>query len=737
MFKQKRIIYIFTILVFGVLLVPLVYWAELLYPLVTTKALLFKTLILGALPFYLYLFITEPKTRPELKNPLTLSLCIFVVISFLSAFMGQNITRSLLGNFERMGGVVFLVYGLLLYLYLQMLAQLDAKRFYQFLQGVFWVSVLACIYGVWVVAGFPKLFPDPSLPRVSSTFGNPIFFASYLIISLGITLFLAAREERRFQKRVYVAGFLLQLLNLYLTGTRGAFVGLLLGIVIGSVVYFFLSKTRTGKVWSGGVILAIIIVISSALFLGGTYNNNSLIKRATSFKDSNTTSRLIQWKMALRGFKDHPVLGVGPENYNLIANTYFDKTLYQYDHSWFDKPHNLPLELLSTYGSIGLLSYLAIIIATLWVFFKGMRSGLLSLFEFVVLATTVVTYQIQNLFVFDTVSAFIMFIVLSAFAGYIWTESAQSTARKKAVLHPFAPIIFWSSVGAVLVLVYLQVIIPARILTNINMGFAIDIKNPELAKESFDRAAGIPFNYDPGELGVKYEEFAIRVAQDSPKKSDTQFVNAALDGAIGTLERAVQKTANNPIYWYKLGNLYNTKAFYNKTDPNPRAEFAIEKSISLVPTRIEPLFFLVQTRALQHRTADVLKISEDIVAAVPSNAEAKWRLALAYKDAKRDEDAVRMGELALSQGYQFKLVREFQWLINYYVDKGNFTRVATLYEQAVALSPGDDQLYEGLAAVYAKLGEKEKAIAAARKVAELKPERAADVEAFIKAINSK
>jgi tetratricopeptide (TPR) repeat protein len=274
----------------------------------------------------------------------------------------------------------------------------------------------------------------------------------------------------------------------------------------------------------------------------------------------------------------------------------------------------------------------------------------------------------------------------------------------------------------------------AKVLHNLNYAYSIGVKQPTTADKYFQLAASQPFIYDPGDLGIKYSEFAISIGQDEADILNHNFINQALDNSAAVLEKETAKVNNNPIYWFHLANDYDTKSILNKTPVDPRSITAVNNAIALAPNRVEPKFFLVQIYGLQNDIPKVVSESEEIAREVPFFPDVQWRLALAYKDAGRLDDAVRVGEQAISEGYQFKLVQEFKWLINYYADQQNYQRVADLYEQAVKLSPEDYQLYASLATVYAKLGEKDKAIQTAQKVVQLNPASQPSVDAFIKSL---
>ncbi len=71
-------------------------------------------------------------------------------------------------------------------------------------------------------------------------------------------------------------------------------------------------------------------------------------------------------------------------------------------------------------------------------------------------------------------------------------------------------------------------------------------------------------------------------------------------------------------------------------------------------------------------------------------------------------------------------------LLNYYSEKKDWNRVIKLLVRLTQLSPKDASVWADLAKIYAQNGQKDEAIEAALKAAELEPKFQADVENFIK-----
>jgi hypothetical protein len=301
--KNKFARYIFFVLIALVSITPLWTFKELFYPYITSKAFYFRILIQLAAPFYLYLLITEPGLRPKIKNPLNLSILAFLAVNYLSAIFGENITRSLWGNYERMGGVWYFTHLTALYFYFLAVGQAGLKYLKFFFHAFLLILAVLVLNGVFGKLGGPVLTPDPSLPqRVSSSFGNPIFFASYLIIPFFLSVYFAYKEKSSLLKWLYILSSFLCILGIFLSATRGALVGLVVaGIIFGFIYVFFSGYSKTRK-------LGYLVLVTAAVFIITIFlirvklPEESSIRRLTSLSDTNSKARLIQWKMAYLGF---------------------------------------------------------------------------------------------------------------------------------------------------------------------------------------------------------------------------------------------------------------------------------------------------------------------------------------------------------------------------------------------------------------------------------------------------
>lgn len=732
---KKTIGTIFFGLVCLSLLTPFLVFKDLLFPFVTSKAFYFRIVIELALPLYAYLIFVDGSLRPKIKNPLNIAVVLFLVASFIAALLGGNVLKSVFGNFERMGGAYYLAHLTLLYFYLVLLAQMGGNYLQKFLKMLVAVGTLCSLDAVMVWLSHNHfLLNDPSYPRVSGSFGNPIFIASFLVIPMFVAAFFALGAEKLGKKIFYYILAALQLWAIFLSGTRGAIVGLEIGLFVGAVLFVAFNKKSRLKIYGGAAIAVFLVGLGLLFAFHNRLPPDSMLKRLFSLKDGNTQARLVQWKTALTGFKDAPIFGTGPESYYVISNKYYNPEIYNYDKSWFDKPHNYLLEVLVTTGIAGMLAYLAMLVFSGLALYRGFRKELLSLAEFCLLIAGLIVYEIQNLFVFDTVSASIAFFVFVGFCGYLLQETSGE-AKSNSVKTQFLPNSFVVAVSlftalAAAVLIFVTNYQGLKVAKNVNYGYAYGAVDAEKSENYFETARFAGFNFDPAELASKYADVAMSAAQSSDRVNPA-LGRQMLQNAIAAEESSVLRVPNDPISWQNLANLYITKSVVEKTSLDPRAQEAANKALALAPLRPEPQMLQTRIFLFQNNIAGAEQTLQNLLKTIPKEFDAVAQLALVYHYTAKDADGAALIEKALNEGFVPHQASEIAWVGDYYAKQGKFADAVRIYELATTVEPNNINVYWSLALVYPKVGQKDKAIAIAQAIERAEPSRTKEMEDFI------
>lgn len=163
--------------------------------------------------------------------------------------------------------------------------------------------------------------------------------------------------------------------GLAFTYTRGAW----LGAAFGVLGFFVLTELR--HTWRA-LLLVFLVGIAGAAFIGP--ERAALFQRMRSITNpSANQDRIFLFRSALRIFGDHPVLGTGLNTFSLVYPAYRspDASLLTAhgivpDPSTKPFAHNILLNMAAEGGTLGLLSFVAIVIAAViagWRWYAGGR----------------------------------------------------------------------------------------------------------------------------------------------------------------------------------------------------------------------------------------------------------------------------------------------------------------------------------------------------------------------------
>lgn len=233
------------------------------------------------------------------------------------------------------------------------------------------------------------------IARAYGTLPDPNILGGFLVFSLLATFFLFVHGSKKSKIGLSVAIFL-QFFSLFITFSRSAFVG----IALGSFVFFSLdflrisiekkkegiSKAQRSSFSSKSLMLVLIGVfsISILLFYPQLLNRGGYLNYKNTPAQGADSERVFYQKIANKMIKEHPLTGVGFNNYILGIKEHSQQEVpYVYSHP----VHNIFLLVASETGLIGLASFCMFIITTIWAM---VRKGLTS--ETVLLTSLIVAF---------------------------------------------------------------------------------------------------------------------------------------------------------------------------------------------------------------------------------------------------------------------------------------------------------------------------------------------------------
>ncbi len=189
-----------------------------------------------------------------------------------------------------------------------------------------------------------KMFSDIKT-RVYSTLDNPNVLGEYLIMLMPVAFALFIKMKGSFQKTLYALCNIVMFACLMYTWSRGAWVGVMIGIV-----FFILLKDRR---W--------LVACIAGLLLMPSVLPESILSRITSIgnvKDSSTSYRVAVWIGSARMMKDYWFSGIG------LGPDAFLKVYPQYALGGADfalHSHNFYLQWIIDMGIAGIFVYFGIV----------------------------------------------------------------------------------------------------------------------------------------------------------------------------------------------------------------------------------------------------------------------------------------------------------------------------------------------------------------------------------------
>lgn len=230
--------------------------------------------------------------------------------------------------------------------------------------------------------------------RLTGTFGSAAYLAAACTLLLPIVIYSALNAQRSAAWRLAATiGSLGLISSLIGSGTRGAWAAMV-GISIAVVA----RGWRPPKWW----LLAASTVAIATMLLGGS------LHRIGSTFDTNQaggSSRVDEWRVAIKTLSHHPLVGVGPEGYRLAFREGVDAN-YERKHGRDvqpDRAHNSLLDMAIVAGLPGLALYLAVLVlvsSAIWRRIAAVNASIVDASMIGAAAVGLAAYQAQQLFLF-------------------------------------------------------------------------------------------------------------------------------------------------------------------------------------------------------------------------------------------------------------------------------------------------------------------------------------------------
>lgn len=786
MAKEKNIIAVISFLELSVicllvltLMTPLLFNSAFLFPFISTKTFYFRTLVEIALIFYLPLIALSPQHRP-VRSPLIWAVAAYGTILAFTSIIGVNPYRSFWGNIERGEGLLTLSH--LGAWWIMVISLFRTRRAWiGFLSATAVVGVLESGYALLQRIEVPwpwVIYSGAS--RISGTIGNPAFLGSYLLLlSLVILLlFFQVKQHALRWLLLILIGFEMALV--YQTQTRGTLLGIAIGLLVLAVLFITLNPALVHKRKTVNLRLIaiglIMFVCAAGTILWASresdwIENFPALRRIASISPNDITvqSRFYAWDSSWKGWRDRFLLGYGYENYHIAFNKYFHPEIFldQGSQLWFDRAHNILFDQAVQAGLLGLLSYISIFACSFWLLWRAAAHPLQisavpqilshgSRIAPLAIIAGLSAYVTQNLFVFDTLSSYLLLLLVLA---YIVRHTATAHPEKNAAPYRMPPV-----AGACVALIAAVILsfafyhfnfLPAK--ANMKAIEALQYsnratnplpgENPTLVARSFYSKTFDTFKeslsygtYQSAEIRQKMSEIAMIAARHAAIPNDLKKEIYQL--AIDELQINLDEDPGDVQNLMYMMTVYNASKQYDTSRIQKVIDLGYD-AIKLSPQRPQIYFDMGQAAISLQKFDDGIAYFQKALELNPKPYESQWNLGAALILAGNPDKAQMIFDNMINSGFAFYGRDNIVRLDNVYRIAHQYEHALALYERARAENEAEREFFtQKLASVYAEYaawlknkGDHQAAAAAVDQAVSLDPQLAGEAESFKKSLN--
>jgi len=570
--------------------------------------------------------------------------------------------------------------------------------------------------------------------RMFSTLGQPDWLGAYLAVLLPViaALFINFYTEKKIVISAKLAAlknhnfliaasffvfFVLSYISLLYTESRSAIAAFWI-VILALIVYYFFFYVKPGfdrtKLSLDFKLAAIIFLTVGAVtfFAGqpfGQLEKFTLIGIESHFAkptvSKSTTPapapqvtvpgtelggtdsgkiRLYVWEGALAIWKNNPIFGSGLETF-AFAYYQYRPVAHNLTSEWnflYNKAHNEYLNYLATTGTVGIVTYLLMIGAFLFVsakfLYKNRKKKSREEFLIAAILAGYISILISNFFGFSVVMINILFYIIPAFvfmlAGLINYEKAYTFtfSRKQGYDLNVAGKI---SVGiASLLTLYL-------LFTLVNFwnadrdyyfGSNFDIagnydKAYAFLKQAVDKRPSEPtfkneLSYNNAVLGASVLAQSLQSKQQNTQQN-TQIAQELIQAAMSNTNQVTAEHPNNIVFWKTKVRVLYTLGQIDPSTYFPLALTAIKKSATLAPTDADISYNL---GILYGQTGDIgsaISTLKNTIKLKPDyqGGKAYYALAIFYHAAAVDQKGK-----VINQAYNKLAIDELSLMIKYF-----------------------------------------------------------------------
>jgi len=603
------------------------------FPFIVPKILLFRSLVLFAFACYTVLLLMNWEKYKVRMNWLHWTVLLFWGSLFVSTFAGVDWYRSFWDNHERMLGLFTLSHYILFYFLLSTLFR--TREDWKWLFRLFLVAGSVVMF-IGVIQKYinPDLLLNRAQERVSATLGNAIYFSGYglFLFFLGMSLFV---EEKKKEWKWTMFGLgILGLLGVFIGGTRGTLLGVFTMIAVCLLLYsLFWKENKQVRMY-----LRISVVVGVLLLaLLGIFRDTEVVKSipgvqrfvgASLFGGSGET-RLMAWKIAVEGSKEHILFGWGPNNYYYLFNKYYNPEFLElgWGETWFDNAHSAVFNTLAVQGVIGIVFYFSLFGVAVFSLYSLYRKNKEYLHYFVLGSGFLIGHFVHNAFVFENPTSYLYFFFALAFvASLLQWKIEVPTGKNKGVSSGMMGMIFF----VVIFFAFVFNVNPAR--ANMSSFNSLQaLVSGRGSMQMFENVLQIPSPHrddirsDIARTIVDVSDTYVQAGRKEEMITYLQFAQSEID------KNMALHPADVRLHLLSYEIQKHLMTYRENTEHVFVSERVLEDALQYSPERQQLLYNLALIKVQVNKPEEAIKLLQTAVDGDPNIMESWWRLASVYQ----------------------------------------------------------------------------------------------------------
>jgi len=679
--------------------------------------------------------ISLPKWNLAKYIPLILLLGFLLSVA-ISTIFSQDPRFSFFGSPARAGGLLnllfYVFFAIFLFLFIKQNTWEKLWRINLITATI--ASLFAIVQSFNILKDVFVSYEGGSAP---SFLGNSTFLAIYIFFNAIWTLNIFLQKKSVKQKTLYGVLFLLFILTIFLTGSRATYLA-----IIASLLFFFffypfkIKALKILKISAVSLLAFAVIVVAIFNLFPNLGEKNKLFSRLENrlsierIAEDLFGTRFAVWDITLKAIKEKPLFGWGPENFYIGFEKYYEPTAGGLQRLWWDRPHNIFLDIIVNNGILSLILYIGFWFFLLWSLqrFKTKETNPQNIYSAHTLQAIFIGYLVALFFNFDSFPTYLISFFAIGYSLYLifsqdQFEDSKTDKTQNIQQNKFATAIWVVLCVVVALFLFFWNIKPLYL--NESIAYSKNLSNIKHCKDALSISKST--TKSPGILKV----YSALIYSDVVKKcSDetNQIENA--NTAIELLKKASVIQPNYTRTWLFMGGFVNVLAAREENPDNRNALLNtardyLNTALKLSPKRQEILIELEKSYLVEKDYSSMAEIAQKCIDIDPNLGICYWYLGIAEIFSGDQVNGKKNIEESLKKG---GFPPQYIQLGVAYISQKNYVDAAEAYRLLTGDYPDNASYHAVYAFLLKEIGDYTGASSQALKVFQLQPENSESLQ---------